>query len=588
MQTPLILLDNAWLGQQSLLRFSRPAAVIAARLVEEIPAAFRAIEAALAAGRHVAGWMSYELGYALEQRLMPLQRDDRKVPLLWFAVFDAPQEIGREELQPGGRAYSGPLRHEWDRCAYGERFRRVHDYIEAGDIYQANLSFRSRFAFAGDPLTLYLQLRDSAAAAHGAYIDDGERQILSLSPELFFAVGSDGKITARPMKGTAPRGSDELSDARAKAALSASAKDRAENLMIVDLLRNDVGRLALIGSVAVPDLFSLETYPTFHTLVSTVTAQLKPATRAEAIVRALFPCGSVTGAPKIRAMEIIRELETSPRGVYCGAIGYFAPDGSANFNVAIRTITIQGEAGELGIGGAIVQDSHCDAEYDECLLKARYFKDARRPIGLFETLRYDGAFVRLDRHLERMRNSAEVLGLPFDRARASAALERAVPGAAAPLRVRLSLDEAGAFNCTSAQVESAPTRWRYAISPFRVNSVDQLLRHKTSWREFFDDERARLAGLTGCDEVIFLNERSELSEGSRTNIFVRRGGKLVTPPLCAGVLNGVLRRELIAEGACSEAVLSVDDLRGDVLLGNSLRGLIPAQAVEASAVSREA
>ena len=588
MQAPLILLDNARLGQQRLLRFSHPVAVIAARLVDEIPAAFRAIEAALAAGRHVAGWMSYELGYALEQRLMPLQRDDRKVPLLCFAVFDAPEEIGRQDLQPGGRAYSGPLRHEWDRRAYDERFRRVHDYIEAGDIYQANLSFRSRFAFAGDPLALYLQLRDSAAAAHGAYIDDGERQILSLSPELFFAVGSDGKITARPMKGTAPRGSDELSDARAKAALSASPKNRAENLMIVDLLRNDVGRLALIGSVAVPDLFSLETYPTFHTLVSTVTAQLKPATRAEAIVRALFPCGSVTGAPKIRAMEIIRELETSPRGVYCGAIGYFAPDGSANFNVAIRTITIQGNEGELGIGGAIVQDSHSDAEYDECLLKARYFEDARRPIGLIETLRYEGAFVRLDRHLERMRNSAEVLGLPFDRARAIAALERAVPGAAAPLRVRLSLDEVGAFDCTTAQVESAPTRWRYAISPYRVNSADQLLRHKTSWRAFFDDERARLAGLTGCDEVIFLNERSELSEGSRTNIFVRRGAKLVTPPLCAGVLNGVLRRELIAKGACCEAVLSVDDLRGEVFLGNSLRGLIPAQAVEASALSREA
>lgn len=584
MKTPFVLIDDG----PGFLRFSTPGDVVVAHQPGEIPAAFRAIEAAMAAGRYVAGWISYELGYALEPRLAPLQHQNRRHPLLWFGVFGAPEPIARSDLQPPGRAYAGHLRHEWSRADYDERFQRIHDCIEAGDIYQANLSFRSRFAFAGDPLALYLQLHDRAAAAHGAFIDDGTRQVLSLSPELFFAITAEGKITARPMKGTAPRGSDQLSDARAKAALSASPKDRAENLMIVDLLRNDVGRLALIGSVSVPKLFSVETYPTLHTMVSTVGAQLKPATGAEAVIRALFPCGSVTGAPKIRAMEIIRQMEASRRDIYCGAIGYFAPDGSANFNVAIRTITIHGCSGELGIGGAIVQDSQAHAEYDECLLKARYFESVRRPIGLIETLRYEGIFVRLERHLERMRNSAAFLGLPFDWKQAVTALERAVQGAETPLRVRLSLDEAGCFDCTIAPVGPSPSRWRFAISPHRVNSADILLRHKTSWREFFDDEQARLSTITCCDEVIFLNEREELTEGSRTNIFVCHDGRLVTPPLGSGVLDGVLRRELTEQGICTEARLTLDNLAGDVLLGNSLRGLIPAQLVEASAISRGA
>ena len=586
MDIPVVLLDDATPGRERLLRFARPTAVISVSDPSEAGSAFAQVEAALAAGQHVAGWMSYELGYVFEARLSPRQWTARNVPLLWFGVFDAPIPIQPGELAPAGRAYAGPLRHEWDVERYGERFARVHDYIAAGDIYQANLSFRSRFVFAGDPLALYLQLRSRAAAAHGAYIDDGTRQILSLSPELFFAIGADGRITARPMKGTAARGADDLSDVRARVALANSPKDRAENLMIVDLLRNDLGRLALIGSVSVPEIFSVETYPTIHTMVSTVTAQLKPATRAEKIVRALFPCGSVTGAPKIRAMEIIREVEQSPRGVYCGAIGYFAPDGSASFNVAIRTIAIRGGEGELGIGGAVVQDSTAEAEFAECLLKARYFDGVRRPIELIETMGFHHRFVRLERHLDRMQRSAEAFSLPFERATATRALDAAVIRARGPLRVRVTLNEMGVFACDVSPLGDSPASWSYAISPQRVTSSDQLLRHKSSWREFYDDERVRLAALAGCDEAIFLNERDELSEGSRTNIFVRRGDVLVTPPLDAGVLDGILRRELIETGKCQEGVLTVDDLRGEVFLGNSLRGLIAAHPAQASARTR--
>ena len=570
---PTVILDDATPGAERLLRFGTAWEVVQAHRPDEVPGALARIEAALATGRHVAGWFGYELGYVLEPHIAPLQWPG--VPLLWFGVFNAPQPVARADLAAAGRAYAGPLRHEWDEEAYKSRFDRVHDYIGAGDIYQANLSFRSRFAFAGDPLALYLRLRDRAQAAHGAYIDDGERQILSLSPELFFRITPQGRIIARPMKGTAPRGPDELSDARAKAALTQSPKERAENLMIVDLVRNDVGRLALIGSVAVEDLFAVETYPTLHTMVSTVTAQLKPATRVEQIVRALFPCGSITGAPKIRAMEIIREMEESPRGLYCGAIGHFAPDGSANFNVAIRTITIENGQGTLGIGGAVVQDSNAQAEYAECLLKARYFDSIRKPIGLIETLRWEAGFVRRDRHLARMQASAEFLSLAFDRDAALSALSGAVAQAREPLRVRLVLDEQGAFACTAAPLGPAASRWTFALSPHRVARGDVLLRHKTTWRELQDEEQAHL----GADEALFCNERGELTEGSRSNIFVRRGDKVFTPALSCGLLDGVLRRELIEQGQCTEAVLTPGDLASadEVLLGNSLRGLIRAE-----------
>jgi len=585
MAEPRVILDDATVGRERLTRFSGLRDVISAIDPEQVAEALAAIERARNCGHFVAGIFSYELGYLLEARLQGLLPSQRLVPLLWFGVFDRAEACDARVLESAGRAYAGPLQHEWDAEAYGERFRRVHDYVAGGDIYQANLSFRSRFAFAGDPLALYRQLRAPSAAAHGAFIDDGERQVLSFSPELFFDLTPDGQLTAKPMKGTIARGSDPGSDADARAALAASVKDRAENLMIVDLLRNDLGRIAEIGSVRVEDLFAVETYPTLHTMVSTVRAQLKSTSDVATIVRALFPCGSITGAPKIRAMEIIRELEASPRGVYCGAIGYFAPDGSARFNVAIRTLTIRDGAGELGIGGAVVQDSASGAEYDECLLKARYYDAARRPLELIETLCWspDRGFVRRDLHLARMARSAAFFGIPFDRNAALRFLEN-TDAAEHDLRVRLTLNENGEFRCTAAPLGKAQTRWTYAVSPRRVQSGDALARHKTSWREFWDDEHARLSRETGCDETIFLNERGEVAEGSRSNVFVRRGNVLLTPPLSAGILDGCLRRELLDQGRCREAVLTLDDLeKGDVFLGNSLRGLLRAMPVKQEA-----
>ncbi len=574
-----VLLDDARPGRERLRAYRDPVDVIEAWAPEEAYPAFARIDAARRAGGHVAGYFSYELGYLLEPRLAPLLPRHRQVPLLWFGVFEdmdvAEGDAVNAALAAGGRAYAGPLRHGWSEGDYLARYARVHDWIEAGDIYQANLSFRSRFAFAGDPLALYGALRARSLAAHGAVVHDGARHILSLSPEQFFELSAAGELTARPMKGTAARGADPLSDAAARAALAASAKDRAENLMIVDLLRNDLGRVAETGSVAVRDLFEVETYPTLHTMVSTVTAKLRVNAAASDIIRAIFPCGSVTGAPKIRAMEIIRALEPDPRGLYCGAIGAFAPDGSADFNVAIRTLTIAGGEGELGIGGAIVADSTGAGEYAECLLKARYYDTARKPLALIETLRWteEEGFVRLESHLARMTSSAEAFQIPFSQSAAMEALQHAI-SASPRLRVRLTLDEDGKFECTAAPLPPAQEQWRYAISPMRVNSTDALLRHKTTWRDLYEDEHARL----GCDEVLFLNERGELCEGARSNLFLRLGGELLTPALECGLLPGILREELLEQGRAREAVLTLKDLANaeKIYFGNSLRGLIAA------------
>lgn len=552
----LVILDD---GPRQV--FSAPLKVIRADAAAEVQAALAAAAAALAQGRYVAGWLGYELGMALEPRLgAPVPG-----PLLRLGVFEAPQG---QAPAPEGRAYAGRLRPEWDEAAYSLRFTKVKDYVAAGDIYQANLSFRAGFAFLGDPLALYERLRAASGAGHCGFVADGERSIVSLSPELFFDLRADGTITARPMKGTLARKGD---DAQERARLADSAKDRAENLMIVDLIRNDLSRVAQSGSVEVHDLFKVETYPTLHAMVSTVRARKRAEAGMADILRALFPCGSVTGAPKIRAMEILRELESSPRGAYCGAIGHFAPDGSARFNVAIRTLTIAGDRGELGIGGGVVQDSSAAGEYGECLVKARFFEAGRKQLALIETLRHENGFIRLEQHLGRMQASAQVLGLSFDGRAARRALDCAVQDRTGASRVRLTLDEAGQHLATAHDLPPNPAHWTFRISPVQSQSRDALLRHKTSWRELYDREHP------GADEMLFCNEQGELTEGARSNIFVRRDGILLTPSLTCGLLPGILRAELLARGEAREAVLTPDDLKGEVFLGNSLRGLIPAK-----------
>lgn len=582
---PKVVFDDLCSGTCKV--FEAPVEVIRAGDGVEVEAALARMQDRIDAGFHLAGWFSYELGYLLEDRLASCLPKSRSVPLLWFGVFDGPpRNLSGTDLELEWqyyRAYAGPLEFEWDEATYAGKFAEVAGHIRDGDIYQANLSMRGRFTVVGDPRGLYRAMRRHGGATFGAYLDDGVRSILSFSPELFFEATADGTLTCKPMKGTAPRvPNDAAADAAARATLQANPKDRAENLMIVDLVRNDLGRVAATGSVEVGGLFEVESLPTVHQMVSTVTAKVDQDVPVRRMLEALFPCGSVTGAPKIRAMEILRELETSPRGVYCGAIGWFAPDRSACFNVAIRTLTVADGHGELGIGSGLVADSRAADEFAECLLKARYFEAARRPVKLIETLRYEaGGYARLELHLRRLEHAARAFGIAFDRERLLATMADAGRGMP-PLRVRLTLDEAGRIETESG--EFAPTAaWYFRISKTTVHSDDALLRFKTDWRGMYDAERERAARESGCDEVVFCNERGELCEGSRSNLFLAIDDELLTPAASSGLLEGCLRKQLLAAGRCREAVLGRSDLaRAErVWLGNSLRGLVPAIRVDA-------
>ncbi|MCB1883760.1 MAG: aminodeoxychorismate synthase component I [Geminicoccaceae bacterium] len=370
MRAPCVLLEDSLRGMGVL--YARPKALFVARAPGEVAGVFEEMERARAAGLHLAGYAAYELGLALEPRLSPLMPSGRRLPLLRFGAFEAPSPYEPPGAAP---AFEGlDLRPDWGLAAYAGPFRRAIDYIFAGDVFQINLTFPMRGRYEGDPFALYRMLARRQPVPHGGVVAlaEGEEAVVSLSPERFFAV-EGGRIRARPMKGTAARGGDPEADRRVREALAKDPKNRAENLMIVDLLRNDIGRVCEVGSIRVPDLFTVETYRTLHQMTSGVEGRLRRGVGIADLFAGLFPCGSVTGAPKVRAMEVIAELEDAPRGVYCGAIGSIAPNGDARFNVAIRTLTLF-PGGEVvaNVGSGLVADSDLDDEYAECLLKARF------------------------------------------------------------------------------------------------------------------------------------------------------------------------------------------------------------------------
>ena len=595
--TPFILLDDSLTPsgqtlQGTSLLFDAPERIVVAYEPGEVEACLDAVTQGLARGLHAAGFFSYELGYCLEPRLQALLPKERRQPLLWIGLFRAPRRLDdaatRAWLDANGAVQPSAisdLKLSWTREQYGRAFAAVEDYIAAGDVYQINLTLKYLFAFTGDPVALYAALRRKQRVEYGALIRASDFHVLSLSPELFFR--REGRhMSTRPMKGTAPRGRTPREDARLRTWLAMDEKQRAENLMIVDLLRNDLGRVAKIGSVEVTDLFTVETYRTVHQMTSGITAELRGDMGLKDMLHALFPCGSVTGAPKVRAMEIIRDLEGSPRGVYTGAIGHIAPNGDCQFNVAIRTIMLNGGRGEMGIGSGVVADSKVDAEFEECLLKAQFLTDTDISFQLIETMRWerDSGFYLLERHLARLQSSAAHFGYPFDREAVLAALAAEVEGLGGDVQmVRLLLAEDGSLTVTSTKIElpAKGTVWKFVVSDSRVDEKDPLFFHKTTRRQFYDREMERQKALTRCDEVIFLNKKGELTEGTRTSLFIEQDGRLFTPALTCGLLPGTLREELIdlPRAAASEAVLTLADLASAdrIYLGNSVRGLIRAE-----------
>ena len=577
---PWAMLDDARAGGTGEL-FRTPREVLAARSEEEVPGLLDALDGQALAGRIAVGWLGYEAGRALEPLAGNASPDG---PLGWFGVFDRAQpvpDVAARLPHPTGGAVVA-MEPGWDRDAYDAAFARVADAIRAGTVYQANLTFPSRVALAGDPLAVYARLRTAAAAPFCAVIWTGWRLVLSFSPELFLH-WAGGVLTARPMKGTAPRAPDDpVRDRTLAAALAADGKSRAENRMIVDLIRNDLSRVAVVGSVAVTDAFNVERYPTVHQMTTTVTARAAPGSGPADAIRALFPCGSITGAPKLAARQLLAEVEGGPRGVYCGMIGRVGPRCAARLSVAIRTLEIPafGDPGErsdavLGLGSGVVAESTAAGEYAECLLKGAFARAAAPAFDLVETLRYtpEAGCERLERHLARLTDSAAALGFAFDRHGIRNELQAATFGRDAPARVRLLLSRRGSVAIELAPLPAAPGRsWRVALAPIDPAAGDLRRRHKTTDRAFYDDPR----GASGADEVVFVDD-GRVTEGSVTSVFVERGGRLLTPPAELGLLPGVLRAELIDHGRAAEAELTPADLIGGFWLGNSLRGLIRAE-----------
>jgi para-aminobenzoate synthetase/4-amino-4-deoxychorismate lyase len=572
-------------------RFTGLEGVIEARRREEVPKALEALDAAAAAGRWVAGYIAYEAAPGIDSDLVVRDRAPRDpfaaMPLIWFGIFRERKKAGA--LEPPNASYSVA---KWEpsvpRSLYEAEIERIRDFIKAGDTYQVNHTMRLRSTMSGTDNAYYTALCLAQRGGNCAYINIGRYRILSASPELFFALDDAGRLVTRPMKGTAPRGRFVEEDEARTAALVASAKERAENAMIVDLLRNDMGRISEAGSVKVSSLFDVEKYETVWQLTSSVESQLRAGVGPAGALRALFPSGSVTGAPKVRSMQIIAELEDSPRGAYTGAAGWIAPDGCAEFGVSIRTVVLDTETGtvEYGVGGGITHDSIPAREYEECIAKARVLGERRPEFRLFETIaRRDDELVHMDRHIERIAKSAEYFGFMFD----ASAFSSAVAGAAARagpkghVVVRAELSRDGSIATSTRPLPGATEERaepvRLATDDRPVDPQDVFLFHKTTERRAYTDRTARHPEV---DDVVLVNNRGEVTETTIANIALKLGGQWLTPPRESGLLAGTLRAELLEAGELTERTITVDELRRarEIQVVSSVRGRREATLIQ--------
>jgi para-aminobenzoate synthetase/4-amino-4-deoxychorismate lyase len=584
--------DDLVPGSERSFRLVEPVGVLEARRPAEVPGAIGSAEAAAARGLWVAGFVAYEAAPGLDPELSVRVRppDDpfAAIPLAWFAMFERREAIPPLEPPRSEPASVGasPWRPSIGRGTYDAAIDRIRELIAAGHTYQVNYTLRLRAQIAGEARGFYRDLCLAQRGGYAAFLDLGRYRILSASPELFFRIDG-GRIVTRPMKGTAPRGRWLAEDEEIAAGLAASEKERAENAMIVDLLRNDLGRICRAGSVEVERMHQAERFETVWQLTSTVAGDLRPATSLVETFGALFPSGSVTGAPKVRTTRIIADLEDTARGVYCGAIGYVAPAGSgeprANFNVAIRTVALDTETGaaEYGIGGGITYDSTSVNEYEEAVAKARVLTDARPAFELFETLRHepDAGFLDLDEHLARLRASATYFGFRLDHEAVVASLKSAVSERTGPCGVRLVLARDGTIETDVRDLPAAPAEpVRVALDDEPVDPNNVWLFHKTTRRTPYDRRRERRPEV---DDVLLVNDRGEVTESTIANLAVRFGDAWVTPPIGSGLLPGTRRAALLATGELTERAVTIEELpRGDeIALVSSLRRWRPAVLV---------
>ncbi len=567
---------------QNTLLFQEPETIIQAKSLSEVRRALEQMDDAHRRGKWLAGYISYDAGFAFEKKLHHLQTSS-SLPILWFGEYDTPLFNPSVQFNNVG----GSLQHvafKIPKENYTNAIAKILAYIEAGDVYQVNFTGKLTFDFQGNALQLYETLRQKQSVAYAAFLNLGEQSVLSFSPELFFRI-KQGIIESKPMKGTAQRGRTTAEDQAIAQWLKADEKNRAENLMILDLIRNDFGRICKTGSIAVPSRFDVERFQTLFQMTSTVRGELNDGITLKEIFEAIFPCGSITGAPKLRAMEIIHELEAEPRGIYTGAIGYISPQKDACFSVAIRTLVVKSTSvsslvGDMGIGSGITIDSESQTEYDECLLKANFLTKPREDFALLESIKFRGHYCLLEKHLARLKDSAYYFDFRFDEPTLRLALTEYAHHFEPhqTYKVRLLLSRTGEIKLSHQHLDPPAGNseiGNIAIADERTNSADKFFYHKTTHRRLYDvaSQRARELGLA---DFIFLNERGEVSEGAISNVFVEKAGKLYTPPISAGILAGVYRAHIFETNPnAKERVLKLEDLKKAerIWICNAVRGM---------------
>ncbi len=567
--------QGTWLG------FSDPVEVIVARHQDEVLPMFERVQAKVDAGYYAAGFVSYEAAPGFDAALVT--RDPGQFPLLCFGLYQSPEAMehvatsaAEPVIQPDHWLLS------LDSGGYSQHIDEIKRRIESGDTYQVNYTIRQRAEFAGDPWELFCSF--ASDAPYAAFIDIEDYAICCASPELFFEIKAEieaelrsGRISTRPMKGTARRGLTLAEDLVQKKRLGESRKDRAENIMIVDMIRNDIGRIATTGSVNVDSTFLVEKYPTLWQMTSSVSAESTAS--VVSVMQALFPCASITGAPKVNTMAIINSLEPSPRNIYTGSIGFMSPNGDAQFNVAIRTALIDKKKRclEYGIGGGIVWDSDAKREYDECLLKAKAIRQPQfgRSFSLIETLLWTpkDRYFLLDYHLRRLRDSAEYFDIQLDLDEIEGTLLNVSQDfEATAYKVRLLLRRDGENTVVSEQFDAAMSKapGKVALARQAVDAGDVFLYHKTTRRDVFEQARD---DFRDCDDVLLWNEKRQMTESTIANLVIKRKGQLITPPLSCGLLAGTFRQFLLDSRQIEEAIITQDEIKTcpDIYLINSVR-----------------
>ncbi len=547
----------------------------------------------------LSGYLSYEAAYALENRFSGYtDKKPEEFPLGWFGVFEEPlifnhatgkwnRDIPHVQNNDSGKEYlqeQVTLTHLIEESVFHKKIHAIRQAIKDGETYQVNFTYDVSVSSSLPPFVLFSQLRERQRTPYCAYMQNEYGFVASLSPELFFSI-RDGYISTKPMKGTAPRGHSAEEDRGLVSFLEQDEKNRAENLMIVDLLRNDLGRICQAGTVNTEKLFEVETHPTVHQMTSTITGKLRPGTGISTIIKNIFPCGSVTGAPKIRTMEIIHGLETGCRGVYCGAIGFIAPNGDVTFNVPIRTLQKSKEDSQwrFRVGSGIIWDSSAEMEWKECADKSRFLEYWRPEFDLLETLLFEKECTFAGDHKARMQSSAEYFGYPFS-TKAFDTLLKQIENELDDMnvyKVRILLDKSGELKWDVTGIDfSFPQSQKVLFASRPVSEQEVLLYHKSTYRPWFDLAREDISS-NACFDMVFCNSKSQITEGARSNIFIEKEGMLYTPPVSCGLLPGVLRKNLIREGKCKEKILFKDDiLSADaVYCGNSVRGLVKVAPV---------